>query len=88
MKYLKKTLEYLKTAEFRNTIILSVIAAIVFLTYMFLIGIPATKSQNYYNKGLRALSSGDEAEALDFFIKADEYWKHSEAREYIEKLQN
>lgn len=60
-------------------IIVSTIVSLIFLGYMYFIGIPKTQARNYFNLSVIEKENGNTEKELEYLIIAKEYW----AEEYI-----
>lgn len=85
---LKKIRRFLITKESKVTLVLSIAISILFTLYLVFIGMPATRSQNLFNDGVRAYEVKDYNKAKELFIEADNIWPHSEVAGYLDMIDN
>lgn len=69
------------------SIVISLMIAFTFVSYMVVIGVPKTKARNAYNKGELSLERRNNVNAKKYFEEALDHWNEKYIREEVEKLE-
>lgn len=68
--------------------LVSLIVILLFGGYLFVAGIPMTKSRNLFNEGLEFYNNRMFDKARTRFEQAQKMWYSKEAQSYLEKIDN
>lgn len=69
-----------------QSLLISTLLSLLFLLYMWQIGIPKTQARNYYNKGVVNLEKGNKKQAELDFEKAMIYWEEDYIKRKLEEI--